>query len=565
MTIVTYKKLLLLAALPALVLASCTREDFASEPGNGPDAPDGQIRFQIGFAPQDGAAYATGNDNSSGAPATRVVTAADFRATWEDGDEIGLFAVKQGEQLATADNPIHNVRLTYSKANGTWNGKAYWPTAASGLPKLDFYAYYPYNEAAADPAAIAFSVHPDQNATTNAGGTEKPYYNLSDLLTAKSDNGGNGWGKGETVRLIFTHALAMVQVVLTADRKNNIGPVGSGISVTLQGVKTASTLDLGRQVVTASGDAGTVDMHRAGETAAGEPVFRALVPAQTVSGGYTFRLRQFNELYKAPGATTLQGGQAEKHGIKMPFIPTAEIKAGTFQMGSPDSDTQAVYQEKPQHEVTLSAFRIGKYEITREQYATFLNEAGVSNEPYEVEGYGSKVLFGRNDNIFRWNGEERRWEFTGDGDIPMSSLTWFGAKAYADWAGGSLPTEAQWEYACRAGSTTAYFFGDDVAELGDYAWHGDNSGNVLHPVGTKRPNPWGLYDMHGNVDEWCHDWYGNYAPDAVSDPEGPAKGSLRILRGGHSNADVRWLRSAYRTSYYPDSQGKNHGFRIVFP
>lgn len=179
MTIANYKKLLLLAALPAMMLASCTREDFAGEPGNGPDTADGQIRFQIGFAPQDGADYAAGNDNSSGAPATRVATDTRFKSTWEDGDVIGIFAVPHGTQLAAAGNPIHNVRLTYSKADNAWSGPAYWPLASAGISALDFYAYHPYDDnggspATLNPTAIAFNVAPDQSAPADAAGADTP-------------------------------------------------------------------------------------------------------------------------------------------------------------------------------------------------------------------------------------------------------------------------------------------------------------------------------------------------------------------------------------------------------
>lgn len=171
MTIANYKKLLLLAALPAMMLASCTREDFAGEPGNGPDTADGQIRFQIGFAPQDGADYAAGNDNSSGAPATRVATDTRFKSTWEDGDVIGIFAVPHGTQLAAAGNPIHNVRLTYSKADNAWSGPAYWPLASAGISALDFYAYHPLRRQRrqppprSTPTAIAFNVAPRPERT----------------------------------------------------------------------------------------------------------------------------------------------------------------------------------------------------------------------------------------------------------------------------------------------------------------------------------------------------------------------------------------------------------------
>jgi formylglycine-generating enzyme required for sulfatase activity len=118
-----------------------------------------------------------------------------------------------------------------------------------------------------------------------------------------------------------------------------------------------------------------------------------------------------------------------------------------------------------------------------------------------------------------------------------------------------LPTEAPWEYACRAGSTTRYCFGDDEKMLKDYACYDKNSGGKTHPVKQKNPNSWGLYDMHGNVWEWCEDWYGNYPNEPVTDPTGPPSGEIRVLRGGRWYGNPRNLRSANRSSYV--------GFRLL--
>ena len=124
-----------------------------------------------------------------------------------------------------------------------------------------------------------------------------------------------------------------------------------------------------------------------------------------------------------------------------------------------------------------------------------------------------------------------------------------------------LPSEAQWEYTCRAGSTTRYCFGDDESQLGEYAWYNANSGNTTHPVGEKKPNPWGLYDMHGNVWEWCQDWYGAYGAEATDDPTGPAMGSDRVIRGGSWHCPAGHCRSAHRISLEPGGRSDHLGFR----
>jgi formylglycine-generating enzyme required for sulfatase activity len=122
----------------------------------------------------------------------------------------------------------------------------------------------------------------------------------------------------------------------------------------------------------------------------------------------------------------------------------------------------------------------------------------------------------------------------------------------------SLPTEAQWEYACRAGTSGAY-----AGELEEMGWYGGNSGRTTHEVGQKRANGWGLHDMHGNVFEWCADRYGDYPGGSVTDPEGPGNGSFRVRRGGSWLLSASYCRSAYRFRYYPGFRNDNLGFRVA--
>ena len=128
-----------------------------------------------------------------------------------------------------------------------------------------------------------------------------------------------------------------------------------------------------------------------------------------------------------------------------------------------------------------------------------------------------------------------------------------------------MPTEAEWEYASRAGSTNRFSYGDDpgYTQLANYAWYNANSGSTTHAVGGKLPNRWGLFDMSGNVWEWCSDGYGNYPGGSVTDPQGPSSGSYRVLRGGGWNIGGEQCRSAYRRYSLPSGRGYGIGFRVV--
>jgi len=212
------------------------------------------------------------------------------------------------------------------------------------------------------------------------------------------------------------------------------------------------------------------------------------------------------------------------------------IPAGTFQMG--DASDQGEPTERPVHTVTISRpFYIGRYEVTQGQW---------------LEVMGSNPAY-----------------FTGDLQRPVEQIDWdhcqeFLAAVQAEWGlPVRLPTEAEWEYACRAGTTTDFYYGDDAGVFGNYAWYLDNAAASTHAVGQKLPNAWGLYDMLGNVWEWCGDWYGPFTGAPVTDPTGPATGTERILRGGAFHSPAAYSRCSARGFITPDSRWNSFGLRMA--
>jgi formylglycine-generating enzyme required for sulfatase activity len=242
-------------------------------------------------------------------------------------------------------------------------------------------------------------------------------------------------------------------------------------------------------------------------------------------------------------------GQAPKTitnsiGMKLVLIPK-----GTFAMGSPIEEAGPKNHED-QHQVTISKdYYLGVTEITQGQYEKVMG----TNPSY----FQKQLIRDRDSSMF-----------------PVDSISWEDAVGFCKKLSDlpeekkagliyRLPTEAEWEYACRAGSITAYSFGENSKTLGDHAWFLSNSNNQTHPVGAKKPNAWGLYDMHGNAWEWCSDWFGDYPKGALSDPSGPEEGSYRVIRGGGWSHDASLCRSAFRYGDLPSHRLLNFGFRVA--
>jgi formylglycine-generating enzyme required for sulfatase activity len=235
-----------------------------------------------------------------------------------------------------------------------------------------------------------------------------------------------------------------------------------------------------------------------------------------------------------PPPTPSEPSKTFRNGLGMEFVL---IPAGEFMMGSNNGDSD----EKPAHKVRISTpFYLGQYEVTQREW---------------------QAVMGQNPSHFK-----------GEATLPVENVSWeevqeFLRRLNAREGGPRyrLPTEAEWEYAARAGTSTAYSFGDSERQLGEYAWYGEDLGGKTHPVGQKKPNAWGLYDMQGNVWEWVQDWYGEdtYTSAAVTDPQGPSSGSLRVFRGGSWINDARGCRAANRHFDAPGDRVANLGVRLL--
>ena len=207
------------------------------------------------------------------------------------------------------------------------------------------------------------------------------------------------------------------------------------------------------------------------------------------------------------------------------------VPGGTFMMGSESSEAGPV--EKPVHQVTISSFEIGKYEVTQAEWISVM-------------------------------GENPSLGYVGD-RLPVQEVTWLDVQTYIQKLNAAkgknfrLPTEAEWEYACRAG-TTGDRYGDPLYSI---AWYWDNSEKQIHEVGGLKPNGFGLYDMLGNVLEWCADWYGPYSAGTVTNPKGPTSGDKRICRGGHYSGPASIARASYRQPRDPSAKGVDIGFRLA--
>ena len=532
---------------------------------------------------------------------------------WVMGDAVGIFMLSHGDTLAggivvEADNIEYRAtpgtpasQATFAPANASET--IYYP----GSGTVDFIAYYPYGGRGTAPGQVTdthiykVSVAGQDTAEGQASIDVLYSHNVTDKTRSKT----------EVAALQFEHALS--KVVINVKAGDGLGSTDlTVITASLTGFPTTADLSLANGTISNPDEIGDIVPLRwsAPSDSHYKATFEAILIPQPVGGtsrtllltvngeAYRWTLNEsiafrqgevhtYEVTMKRSGITvvadptitpwTVTSGAPTPGTTKLMAVETVKINSGTFQMGSPAGVGNDA--EKPQHWVRLSKdFHMSKYEITNAQYAAFLNANLIGSDGKWASGQypDQKLLFATSsyfDFGLRW--VTNKWiPVSGCEDNPIIYVTWYGAAEYARWVGGSLPTEAQWEYACRAGTTTSYSYGDTAN--GDYMWYIDNDTiggypSGTKPVGLKIANSWGLYDMHGNVDEWCLDqWDGTSGYPtaeteemAVVDPLGTT-GDLRIRRGGGWLDQAVSCRTALRRGIEPNLLYYSFGFRVVF-
>ena len=256
--------------------------------------------------------------------------------------------------------------------------------------------------------------------------------------------------------------------------------------------------------------------------------------------------------------------------VKIELVP---IPSGSFVMGSPESEWDHELDEEPQHEVRVAPFWMAKYETTWNAFEIWMDDIDIARRQILMIEANDRDTRADEYQLSQPTPPYTDMSFgLGRGSQPAICMTQLAGKVFCKWLSAKtgryyrLPTEAEWEYACRAGTSTAYHFGDDPESLGEYAWFYDNSGDTTHRVGLKKPNPWGLFDMHGNVAEWVldqhsADFYAKYAGKTADNPLAiPQTLYPRVVRGGSWDDDSEDLRSAARADSEEDWKAQDPQF-----
>jgi formylglycine-generating enzyme required for sulfatase activity len=500
------------------------------------------------------------------APGTRVTA----YSRWQVNDRIGVYMVEAGQSLAQGSIVNGAANRQYRVESIQNNRAVFVPATGSDtifIPmrkKVNFIAYYPYTQA----------IDKDFNfSVTNL--SKQDVAPPSDLLFSNMKEEHIGGTYPKNISLLFRHQLAKVK--LNINRGHSVPPLSNDIKVKIKNVRIDPlNFSLVNGIMAIDGAANNTTLYakvsfNSSENATAEALLIPVAHAEQVSA--VVEINNGANTYSTPLKSSdgsLRAANTYNYevilGDPIP-IDWVHINAGAFMMGSPPDELDRMADET-RHQVTLTKdFKMSKYEITCEQYASFLNQKKIgSNARDYVDDFGMQDLIKLDNPNMKW--ENAQWKpVNGKEKYPITHVTWFGAKAFADWMGCSLPTEAQMEYALRAGTQTTYFF--NIADTDKYIWYKSNSGNALQPVGEKLPNPWGLHDIVGNVHEYCVDWYqANLGTQPVTDPvytTPPTSNQKRCHRGGSfTDWSQRYHRSAARSNAEPWGAFWNVGFRLVY-
>ena len=502
---------------------------------------------------------------------------------WDDNDRVGIYMKKAGNDLNTshivegAEN--REYRATSDGSLTAVSDPLYYPLNGD---KVDFVAYYPYL-----PAVESYAFVADLAAKQNAP-------QEIDLLY--SDNASGKDAGDPSVRLSFEHRFSK----LTMKIVKGVGVSDldfSRLSVKIKGTPAKVSFDLGTKEISNLGAGDIVP-----RTATAGVLYEAIVaPGKADGRTVEFELDGTFYTWVIPADLALTAGKNHRYNVMVnkisainievvaagiedwtPSGPAEEaviskirgvefvsIPAGEFMMGSPEG--MGKENERPQHKVTLTkGFRMSKYLITNAQFAEFMNARGIGeNAKYAAGLYPDQTLVKSGSWVgVRWKDGQWEPEQPSVSQWPVINVSWYGAMEFARWIGGRLPTEAEWEYACRAGTTTKFYTGDEInvdevqAILSGIKAPGSNE-NKQYIVGSCPPNPWGLYDMIGSVEEWTADFYYTYTADEAVDPSNPVMGEKAVVRGAawwHSAADAG---SAFRRDKALTTLSDSQGFRIV--
>lgn len=562
---------------------------------------------------------------------TRTSTGADGETQWSADDEVGIFMLKTGGAFTNpadvlADNmkylatPGSNAKTaTFAPADA--GQTIYYPQAGN----VDFVAYYPYGGTGTNAGQVSDTYIYKVSVAAQSTPEERAKADIlySNNVTDKSRS------KTEPAALEFKHALA--KLVINVKAGTGMGAADfSGTTAEMSGFPTTADLSLadGKTFTNPGGTSTAITANKWTTPATGyKATLEAFViPQSGTNAGRTvvFTVAGSTYTWTLPDATAFEGGKIHSYEIAVneagitvggntitdwtgtgvnPTPGTAEeigkgiakvhIPAGDFQMGSESESVEpnSYDDERPQYNVNVGEFWMSKFEITNTQYAAFLNAKSIGSDgkgevTYDNNGtpatesqkFISAHNWGVTYNAGAWKAQD------GYENHPVINVTWYGATAFAAWTKGRLPTETEWEYACRAGTTTPFGIGDgtklysDMANInGSYPYElpGGNinnfSGSAEHPntylantcaVGSyPYRNAWGLYDMHGNVSEWTSSYWTDSYSEA--DRQNPNT-AYRVLRGGFWSYFAQGCRSAFRGTDDPAYAYDNVGFRVVF-